>query len=76
MKHPNFLEQEDSNATTLSLADLAAQFCEKRFNIAPLDVSAGWMSKDQFESALVPSLHGRMVPQLGTADAAEGFAGG
>ena len=63
VKHPNFLEQEDSYATPFSLADLRAQFREKRFNIAPLDICAGWMSKDQFESALVPSLHGRMVPQ-------------
>jgi len=73
VKHPNFLKQEDSHTTTLSLADLAAQFCEERFHVAPLDVATGWVSKDQFEGALVPSLHGRMVPQLGTTGEAEGL---
>ena len=68
MKHPNFLKQEDSYTTTFSLTDLTAQFCKERFNVAPLNVSTGWVSKDQFEGALVPSLHRRMVPQLGTDD--------
>ena len=35
VERPNFLEQEDSDATSLSLTDLGAQLCEKRFNITP-----------------------------------------
>lgn len=62
VKYPNFLKQDDSDTTTLSLADLGAQFCEQRFDIAPLDVPARGASEDQFEGALVPSLHARMVP--------------
>jgi len=66
MKHSHFFEQDYSYATALSLADLGAQFCEKRINVAPLDVPTRGSSEDQFESTLMLSLSSKIVPSSGT----------
>lgn len=57
MEHPHFFKQNYSHTTTLSFADLGAQFYEQRFDIAPLDVPTRGAGEDQFESALVLPLH-------------------
>jgi hypothetical protein len=66
MEHPHFFKQDHSDTTTFSLADFGAQFCEQRFDIAPLNIPTRGASEYQFESALVPALHAEIVPLSGT----------
>ena len=66
MKDPNFFKQDNGDATPLSFRDFGAKFDEQSLYIAPLDVSARGSSKNQFERALVPTLHSFIVPQRGT----------
>jgi hypothetical protein len=66
VKYPNFLKEDHGDTTTLSFADLGAQFFEKRFDISPLNIAAGGPGEDQFEGALVLSPHAPMVPESGT----------
>ena len=66
VKHPNLLKQDNSYTTTCSLADFGAHFREQRLDVTPLDVAARGVGEDQFEGALVPSLHAGMVPLSGT----------
>ena len=65
MEQSRFFEQDDSNTTAFSLADSSAQFCEQRFDIAPLNVPADGASEDQFKSALVLPIHAQTVPRSG-----------
>ena len=57
VENANFLKQENSHTAAFALADLRAKFYEERLNIAPLKVTAGRASEDQFKSALMLSLH-------------------
>lgn len=57
MEHPNLGEQDDCHAAALALADLATQFPQESFDVAPLDIGAGWVDKDGFERALMLPLH-------------------
>ena len=66
MEHSHFFEQSHGYTTTLALADFGAQFYKKRFNIAPLDVSACRAGEDQVKSSLVLPLHTEIVPLSGT----------
>jgi hypothetical protein len=66
MEHPHFFKLDYRYASTFSLADFSAQFHEERFDITPLDVPARGSGEDQFESALVLSLHAEIVPRSGT----------
>jgi len=66
VEHSHFFEQDHGYTTALALADFGAQFYKQRFNIAPLDVSAGRASEDQFKSSLVLALHANIVPRSST----------
>ena len=48
MENTYLAEQDDRHATALSLADLGSEFLEKRFDVLPLDICAGGVSKDEF----------------------------
>ena len=68
MEDTYLVEQDNSYPATFTLADLSAQFLEECFDILPLDTCTCTcrVSKDQFERALVLSLHVKMVPPSGT----------
>jgi hypothetical protein len=66
MKDPDFSKQHNGHAAALSFSDFSAKFHEQSLNVAPLDISAGGPSKDQFERALVLPLHAEMVPPTST----------
>ena len=67
MEDAYFVEQDNSYPAAFTLADRSGQFFEERFDILPLDICACRVSKDQFERALVLSLHMKMVPPSGTS---------
>ena len=60
------MKQDDSNATTFSLADFSPDLLEKSLNVFPLDICAGRVRENKLECALVLPLHVSMVLQLGT----------
>lgn len=66
VKHPDFLEQNNSDTTSLSLTDFGAQLREQRFDVTPLDVCTGRAGEEQVERALVLALYAEMVPPSGT----------
>lgn len=68
MKHPDFLEQNNSDTTSLSLTDFGAQLHEQRFNVTPLDVCTGRAGEEQVERALVLALYANMVPLSSTGE--------
>ena len=57
MEDTYFAEQDDRYATAFSLADLGSEFLEERFDVLPLDICTGGMSKDKLQRALVLPLH-------------------
>ena len=57
MKDTYFAEQDDRYATAFPLADLGSEFFEERFDVLPLDICTGGVSKEEFERALVLPLH-------------------
>ena len=57
MEDTYFAEHDDRCATAFSIADLGCEFREKRFDVLPLDISTGGVSKDEFQRALVLPLH-------------------
>ncbi len=59
MKDTYLAEQDNCNATTLSLADLRPELAEECFDVLPLDVCTRRVSKYDFERALVPPLYVR-----------------
>ena len=63
MKNANFLKQNNSYTTAFALADLCIKFGEERLNITSLNIAACRARKDQFQGALMLSLHAKMVPQ-------------
>ena len=67
VEYPHFAKQDDGNATTLPLTERRTKLCEQRFDIAPLNVCARWVSKDQSKCSLVLLLHLQMVPLFSTA---------
>ena len=73
MEDANFLEEDDSHATTLAHADLPAKAFEQGFYVLPSDVRAGRVGEDRLEGALVRTLHAQMVPELGTEHNAARF---
>ena len=66
MEHSHFFKEEDSYATTFSLADFGAKLYEQALDISPLDIATRGAGEDQFESALVLPLHTAIVPRSGT----------
>ena len=72
VKDTNVFKQDNGNATSLSFRDFGAKLCEQSLDVAPLNVPACGPSKDQFEGALVLSLHAGMVP-LSSTDVTQGF---
>jgi len=70
MEDAYLAKQDNGYAATFALADLSAELFEKCFDILPLDIRTCRVNKDQFERALVPSLHARMVPPSGTEGSA------
>jgi hypothetical protein len=59
MENPYLAEKDNSNSTSLALADLAAQATKQGLDVLPRDVAAGWVSEDGRKSALVCALHER-----------------
>ena len=55
-------KQDDSNATSLSLSDFCTQLSEQSFDVAPLNICACRVSKDQLQCALVLSFHSHLTP--------------
>jgi hypothetical protein len=66
VKDPYLVKQKDRNPAACPFFNFCAQFNEETLNIAPLDIAARRPRKDQFNSSLMPSLHGQMVPFSGT----------
>ena len=73
MKNSNFVKQDNSNATALSLGHFSTKFYEQSLYVAPLDVPAFPPSKDQVEGALVLPFHVNIVPLKGTSTAQMNF---
>ena len=57
MEDANFLEEDDSHATTFALADFPAKAFEQGFYVLPSDVRAGRVGEDCFKGASVRTLH-------------------
>ena len=57
MKDAHLAEQDNCDATTLSLADFGSKPVEERFDVLPLDIRTCRVSEDDFERALVLPLH-------------------
>ena len=53
----HFIEENDRHAASFALADLRTQADEKRFNVFPGDVRAGWACEDGFQGFLMNALH-------------------
>jgi hypothetical protein len=63
MKDSDLIKQNHRNTTALAFSDFGTKLTEQRFNVSPLDVSAGRAREDQFKGALVLPLHFAMVLQ-------------
>ena len=57
MENTYLAEQDDRYATAFSLADLGSELLEERFDVLPLDIRTGGVSKDELQRALVLPLH-------------------
>ena len=66
MKHPAFSKQPHSDTGTFPFCDICAQFLEQSFDVIPLNVCAGWMQKELFNSFLMLTFHDKMMPSFGT----------
>lgn len=66
MEDSDFTKQNDRDAAACSLGDIPTQFLKQRFHVPPRHIAAHRSGKDQLKSALVLSLHSRMVLINGT----------
>lgn len=66
VKDTYFAKQHNRHTAAFSLTDLRTQFLKQAFDVALLNVGAGWSGKDELQRALVFSLHRLMVPLFGT----------
>ena len=73
MEDTHFLEQDNSYAATLSLADLGTKLFEDCLDVLPLDICAGRVSEDDIERALVLPSHPRNGTTKGYQDKERAF---
>jgi hypothetical protein len=66
MKHPNFAEQDNSDATSFALADFGAEVNEERLDVSPGNITARGVRKHLLQCSPALPLHAvwyrEMVP--------------
>ena len=76
MEDAHLAKEDNGNPAPFAFCHLRTQLGEQRLNIAPLNVAATRMRKDQLKGALVLSLHNIMVPPSDTEQLASAAAHG
>lgn len=66
MKNANFAEEENCDATTLTLTDIRTEVHKQTFDTPPGNAPAGRMCEHQCQGSLALSPHACMVPECGT----------
>ena len=57
MEDTHFVEQDDRYAAAFPLANFGSEDLEERFDVLPLNICTRGVSKEEFERALMLSLH-------------------